>query len=332
MAKITIAIPAYNQEKTIAEAIESALTQDADKEILIIDDCSTDRTINIIVDLIRSTEYLFSSNVRLIRNEKNIGIRNNLLKLIKNSSSDYILFLCGDDVFSNDKVASDYCSLFDLHDDVNVITRYYSQFDTKTKEILMSLKDTHPLTSSCQPSGIGIRKKLISVPYPERIFIEMPTIVNELLKEKNKYILMEYDTILARIHEGGNTATKQWYYKGSMFESWYYLLGDSFRFNEGLIQVKNRAGNKKLFKEIDTIITQSPNTLKSISFWMCLCIAIFTPRCILKRLSSWYRYTILRKKALLTERGYNADIGNWSKWEFRAGDTKKIQSHIDTYR
>ena len=73
--KITIAIPAYNSSKTIEESIKSALDQEyPDKEILICDDGSNDNT--------RIIAYRFGS-VRVIKNERNLGIGLTLERLMK---------------------------------------------------------------------------------------------------------------------------------------------------------------------------------------------------------------------------------------------------------
>jgi glycosyltransferase involved in cell wall biosynthesis len=46
---VSILIPCYNAERWIAQAIESALAQTSlDKEIIVVDDGSTDRSLNVI--------------------------------------------------------------------------------------------------------------------------------------------------------------------------------------------------------------------------------------------------------------------------------------------
>ena len=48
MPSISVIIPAYNAEKYVAEAIESALNQTRPaKEIIVVDDASTDRRVKI---------------------------------------------------------------------------------------------------------------------------------------------------------------------------------------------------------------------------------------------------------------------------------------------
>lgn len=68
---ISVVIPCYNAEQTIAETIESALSQDVDREIIVVDDGSTDRSPQIIAsfgDTIRA-EYGPNRGVSAARNK-----------------------------------------------------------------------------------------------------------------------------------------------------------------------------------------------------------------------------------------------------------------------
>lgn len=67
--KISIAMPTYNVEKYIADAIESIISQTyINWELIIVDDCSTDKTIAII------EKYLKTNNkITLHKREKNSG-------------------------------------------------------------------------------------------------------------------------------------------------------------------------------------------------------------------------------------------------------------------
>lgn len=51
MEKISIVIPAYNAEKTIEQAVASALAQDVPKEIIVVDDGSTDGTPEVLAQI-----------------------------------------------------------------------------------------------------------------------------------------------------------------------------------------------------------------------------------------------------------------------------------------
>ncbi|WP_447964663.1 glycosyltransferase family 2 protein [Nitrospira sp. Ecomares 2.1] len=89
--KVTVFIPAYNREKYIGDAIESILAQTfTNFEILLIDDGSKDRTI----EIMRSYQ---DSRVRIIRNEHNLGIPKTRNKGIEQARGEFIAMLDSDD-------------------------------------------------------------------------------------------------------------------------------------------------------------------------------------------------------------------------------------------
>lgn len=90
---VSVIIPVFNGEKYIARCLESILNQSYKNiEIIVVDDNSNDGSIKIV------NEYLSKySNIRLIRNQTNVGAaisRNNGLSY---SRSEYVLFLDCDD-------------------------------------------------------------------------------------------------------------------------------------------------------------------------------------------------------------------------------------------
>ena len=87
----------YNQEKYIEEAINSALAQDIDDlELVICDDCSTDRTFEIAQRVV--SEYKGPFRIVLHRNTSNLGISGNFYKAFTLSSGDWLFMAAGDDV------------------------------------------------------------------------------------------------------------------------------------------------------------------------------------------------------------------------------------------
>lgn len=88
----TIAMVAYNSERYISEAIESALSQSHENlELLICDDCSSDRTWTII-------QSYRDPRIRAIRNAVNIGEYPNRNQALKLARGEYLIFIDGDDI------------------------------------------------------------------------------------------------------------------------------------------------------------------------------------------------------------------------------------------
>lgn len=88
---VSVCIPAYNSEKYIGKTIQSALSQTYQNfELVIVDDCSTDRTLNTI------KEYK-DPRIRLIENERNLGPEKNWNKALAEAKGKYIKLLHHDD-------------------------------------------------------------------------------------------------------------------------------------------------------------------------------------------------------------------------------------------
>jgi glycosyltransferase involved in cell wall biosynthesis len=288
---MTIGIPVFNSEKTIAESIESALEQNGKNiEILVVDDCSTDRTVEII------KKY---KKVRLIQNAHNIGIGYNLEKIMQEAHGYYVIYLCGDDQFTSPDVVNDYISVFHLNSKLGIVGRYYYQYMNGYPGAIMVSRDENILTQSCNPSGMAFKRDKIEG--TNKIFIECPFIVKQYLIKGYRWTMFRYDTIKAKIHPGGNTGTKESYYKGSMYQNWFDLLGEPLNFPQGYIQLKNRSP-KTLWREICVSVKLNPRILLNPLFWFYSLMAIIVPTWVLKPLSNFYRHRITRLGCKIIER------------------------------
>ncbi|VXB82504.1 Glycosyl transferase family 2 [Burkholderia sp. 8Y] len=100
---LSVIIPAYNVEHYIADSLESALSQprSGELEIIVIDDGSTDRTLDRIRAVQRTQR---GAHIRVIHQE-NRGVSAARNRAIEHASSPYIGFLDADDVWSADFTA-----------------------------------------------------------------------------------------------------------------------------------------------------------------------------------------------------------------------------------
>lgn len=94
---VTFALFAYNQEKFIREAVEGAFSQTySPLEIILSDDCSSDRTFEIMREMAKG--YSGAHSVRIRKNKINLGIVNHLAAVTSEARSEYIILAAGDDV------------------------------------------------------------------------------------------------------------------------------------------------------------------------------------------------------------------------------------------
>lgn len=90
--KVTIGLTSYNAEKTIIRAINCALNQSwSNKEIIIVDDGSTDSSKLLIKKAIKGTQITF------LNHSENKGTSFSRNAIIKNSNSELICFMDDDD-------------------------------------------------------------------------------------------------------------------------------------------------------------------------------------------------------------------------------------------
>ena len=106
---VSVCMATYNGEKWIRRQIESILIQlDKNDELVISDNFSTDKTIEIINSFrdSRIKVYKFKADTKLSRTRhgKEKNITNNFENAVKNSSGDYIFFADQDDVWKENKI------------------------------------------------------------------------------------------------------------------------------------------------------------------------------------------------------------------------------------
>lgn len=97
---VSIIMPAYNCEKYIEKSIQSVICQTYKNwELLIIDDGSKDRTLEIIKKFQKE-----DFRIKVIKNEINLGVSETRNKGIASAKGDWIAFLDSDDLWVNDKL------------------------------------------------------------------------------------------------------------------------------------------------------------------------------------------------------------------------------------
>lgn len=149
--KITVFMAVYNGEKYLKEAINSILHQTFKNfELLIINDGSTDKSIQII-------ESYDDPRIRLLHNEKNMGIVKTRNRGIKESREKYIAIMDQDDISLPRRLAKQ-VEFMENHPEIGVlgtwtkvlkqkyqfIARYYPNHDEIKASLIFSSTMAHP--------------------------------------------------------------------------------------------------------------------------------------------------------------------------------------------
>ena len=94
---VTFALFAYNQEKYIREAVEGAFAQTYEPlEIILSDDCSTDRTFEIMEEM--AAQYAGPHRIILRRPQSNLGLARGISEVCRMASGGLIVAAAGDDI------------------------------------------------------------------------------------------------------------------------------------------------------------------------------------------------------------------------------------------
>ncbi len=122
MPKVSFIVPVYNQERYVAQAIDSALTQSFhDLEVLAIDDSSTDRSLPIL----RSID---DERLRILRTAENLGPGGARNLGLEAARGVYLAFLDSDDRAEPNRIALQAAHL-DAHPEQVVVGSSYTVID-----------------------------------------------------------------------------------------------------------------------------------------------------------------------------------------------------------
>ena len=159
---VSVVMSAYNSESSIAESIESILNQSYQNiEFLIIDDCSTDRTADVIESYLEKNK-----NIKFTKNKTNLGLTKSLNILIKKSSGQYIARQDADDISLHHRV----------QEQMQILKSNNLDFCT-TRAIIKDSMKLIPGVSSFLPKKIVLKFKN---PFIHGTLLAKKTAINEI--------------------------------------------------------------------------------------------------------------------------------------------------------
>ncbi|MPL79122.1 hypothetical protein SDC9_24997 [bioreactor metagenome] len=220
--KISIAIATFNGEKYIKDQLDSIYTQTLiPDEVIVVDDCSTDRTISIL------NEYKNTYGLKLYINNKNLGLNRNFEKAISLCTSDYIMLCDQDDVWFNHKIETTYNKIKAVENNKpTLVSSNCIDVDSNLKPIAINknLKDadsyaTTLLGHHSQGCTLMMNKMLVNkiLPFPSDVeYIYDLYIGLTAAMIGNKYYIGE--PLMFYRHHTSNVLGKDIYYKRTIME------------------------------------------------------------------------------------------------------------------
>lgn len=132
--KVTIGLPVFNNEKTVKYAIQSILKQSYSRiELIISDNCSTDSTAAICMNLAK-----IDNRIKYYRQNSNIGMIPNFNFVLSKSTSEYFMWLAGDDIFDESYIA-ECLKVFSENEDCSTVFCHFDVFDINSGTILSKI-------------------------------------------------------------------------------------------------------------------------------------------------------------------------------------------------
>lgn len=169
MVRISVLVAVYNAEKFLRECLDSLIGQTlSDIEIICIDDCSTDSSLEILNEYARK-----DCRIRILRNERNMGQAVARNRGLAAAEGEYITMLDSDDWFSPDALQSAYdvltgngdtdCVLFRL---VHVSDGKEREYPIRTEKRMLTGREAFLLSIDWSIHGLYVIKSGIHKAFP----------------------------------------------------------------------------------------------------------------------------------------------------------------------
>ena len=185
MTRLTIAIPNFNGGKKLKKAIISCklikIPQD-EFDILVVDNKSTDNSLEIVDEL--KNEF---PNLRLIKNQDNVGRIQNWNACIKNCNSKYITFLFINDLISKHNNIDQILEILDSDDSISLSLSPVIKKENSTEYLKRKYFDNPVKCSSKKIAEYSLKRGLF--PFG---FIESNIYRVEDIKNAKNYFLDDF--------------------------------------------------------------------------------------------------------------------------------------------
>ena len=204
--KLSIFVVTYNQEKYIRECLDSILMQkvDFEYEVIIGEDCSTDRTPQICDEY--AAKYPF---IHVYHHTKNLGLIKNWEFVLNKCTGDYVAMLEGDDYWTNPDKLQTQVEFLDLHSNIALTftsaSVSYEGGDIRDEHIfdhlvsrIYSLQDIYEKWSILSSTVVFRKSSVFPISYPKEIYINDTYTFMRIMQSGDAYCFAEPWTIYRR--------------------------------------------------------------------------------------------------------------------------------------
>ena len=217
---VSIITPTYNSERFIAETILSVQAQTyQDWEMIIVDDCSTDKTAEIVASFQEK-----DSRIKYFYNSTNKGSAFSRNLALQKAKGKWIAFLDSDDIWHPEKLEKQI--EFMTKNNYHFSYTNYCEIDENSKETGILITGPKVITNKlmiayCWPGCLTVMYDAEKVGIMQTVDIrinEEYALWIKIAKKHNCYLL---DENLAKYRRHNNSLTSQSYFK---LIKWHYLM------------------------------------------------------------------------------------------------------------
>ena len=218
---ISVAVIAYNQEETIAQALDSILCQEGDfkLEVVIGEDAGTDGTLVICQDY----EKRYPGVIKLLSGGPNLGIMGNFARTVKACTGDYLAILAGDDYWCDNHKLQKQISFMQEHPEFGVVCSNGYRLMVRTGQLVEGIAPFNPVPGGdvrdyyhdryggvyAMPLSLLIRSELMRyVDFDEYILLGFPVEdypMQSVLAHHTCFGYIPDKTVVYRVHQDSAT-------------------------------------------------------------------------------------------------------------------------------
>jgi glycosyltransferase involved in cell wall biosynthesis len=153
-AVVSVVMVTYNHEAYVSQAIESILRQETTFafELVIGEDCSTDRTLQIV----RNYEASHPDIIRVVASESNVGATENFNRTVKACRGKYIAFCEGDDYWQAPHKLQVQASFLETHSEFGMVHSEYDVYHMGTGQLIADFSRQRGLRPPNEPDIVQI--------------------------------------------------------------------------------------------------------------------------------------------------------------------------------